>query len=266
MVKGLIFDIKRYALHDGPGIRTTVFLKGCAANCWWCHNPESQSPKIEKSVRTNRFDKSVIEEEEIIGREITVDELMTEIAKDQVFFDESGGGVTFSGGEPLMQPDFLCDILKSCKQNGFTTTVDTTGYAQPDIFSSIIDLVDLFLYDIKFIDDCLHKKYAGVSNINILSNLQALINQNKSIILRLPVIPGITNQKKNIDEIINFILNLNLEENRIDLLPYHKIARHKYQKLNKDYLMGDTLEPSADDMNHLKRKFELAGLKVSLGG
>jgi len=266
MKKGLIFDIKRYALHDGPGIRTTVFLKGCAANCWWCHNPESQALEIEKSIRINRFDQRLFEEEEIIGKEMSVDELMIEISKDLVFYDESGGGVTFSGGEPLMQPNFLREILMRCKETGLTTALDTTGHAPEDVFKSIIDFVDLFLYDIKFIDDRLHQKYAGVSNINILSNLRTLVNHKKSTILRLPVIPGITDQKKNIDEILQFVLNLNRGEIEIDLLPYHKIARHKYEKLNKEYLMGDTKVPSADAMIRLKKKLEVAGLKVTIGG
>jgi len=266
MTKGLIFDIKRYALHDGPGIRTTVFLKGCAANCWWCHNPESQAPEIEKSVRINRFDQSIIEEEEIIGREISIDELMTEISKDQVFFDESGGGVTISGGEPLMQPEFLREILIRCQETGLSATLDTTGYAPSAVFDSIIDFVDLFLYDIKFIDDRLHQKYAGVSNNNILTNLKTLVKKKKSLILRLPVIPGITDQKKNIEEILYFILNLKQGGMKIDLLPYHKIARHKYEKLNKEYLMCNTNLPSSDTMNLLKKKFEAAGFKVNIGG
>jgi len=266
MIKGLIFDIKRYAIHDGPGIRTTVFLKGCAANCWWCHNPESQSMTIEKSLRINRFDQSTVEEEELIGREITVDELIKEISKDQVFYDESGGGVTFSGGEPLMQPDFLRESLGRCQQAGLSTTLDTTGYTQPDIFSSILNFVDHYLYDIKFIDDLLHQKFAGVSNVNILTNLHTLINQHKSITLRFPVIPGITDQEKNIDEIIKFVLNLNQGEIEINLLPYHNIARHKYDKLNKEFLMGETPVPSVDAMSNLKKRIEVAGLKVTIGG
>jgi pyruvate formate lyase activating enzyme len=266
MTKGLIFDIKRYALHDGPGIRTTIFLKGCAANCWWCHNPESQALKIEKTTRINRFDQSIVEEEEVIGREISVEDLMKEISKDQIFFDESGGGITISGGEPLMQPEFLHQILQRCQQTGFSTTLDTTGYAPPEVFSTIIDFVDLFLYDIKFIDDRLHKKFAGVSNINILSNLKNLVKQKKAVILRFPVIPGITDQERNIDEILEFVLNLNQGGIKIDLLPYHKIARHKYEKLNKEYLMSDTNVPSSDSLNQIKNKMEQAGLKVGIGG
>jgi pyruvate formate lyase activating enzyme len=229
-------------------------------------NPDSQYPNIAKSTRIDRFDQSIIKEEEVIGREVSVEDLMTEISKDQVFFDESGGGITFSGGEPLMQPEFLRQILQKCQQSGFSTSLDTTGYALPEVFSSIIDFVDLFLYDIKFIDDSLHKKFAGVSNVNILLNLQNLVKQKKPVILRFPVIPGITDQKKNIDEILHFVLKLNQGGITIDLLPYHKIARHKYEKLNKEYLMGDIKVPSDESMSQLKNKMEQAGLKVSIGG
>jgi pyruvate formate lyase activating enzyme len=266
MEKGIIFDIKRYALHDGPGIRTTVFFKGCAATCWWCHNPESQEMNFEKTCRINRIDQKSIEEEEVIGKEMTVSEVMEEISKDQVFYDESGGGVTFSGGEPLMQPDFLNELLIQCQKVGFSTTLDTTGYAPFDVFSRICENVDLFLYDIKFIDDRLHQKYTGVSNHKILKNLRHLVKDNKNVILRFPVIPGITDEQKNIEDILQFVVNLNQEELQIDLLPYHKIARHKYEKLNKEYLMGKTDLPSTDDLNQIKNKLHAKGLKVRIGG
>jgi pyruvate formate lyase activating enzyme len=266
MKKGIIFDIKRYALHDGPGIRTTVFFKGCAATCWWCHNPESQDLKIEKALRINRFDQNIFEEDEIIGKTMTVAEVIKEISRDQVFYDESGGGVTVSGGEPLMQPDFLQDLLIQCKNSGFSTTLDTTGYAPAKIFAPISDVVDLFLYDIKFIDDKLHLKYTGVSNKNILTNLNMIIKNNKDVILRFPIIPGITDQKKNIDEILQYILNLNHGGLQIDLLPYHKIARHKYDKLSKQYLMGDTDLPTEDHMLAIKTKIESVGLIATIGG
>jgi pyruvate formate lyase activating enzyme len=266
MTKGIIFDIKRYALHDGPGIRTTVFLKGCAATCWWCHNPESQEVSIEKTRRINRFDQNAVEEEEIIGKEMSVEEVITEICKDQIFYDESEGGVTFSGGEPLMQPDFLQELLLACQKIGLSTTLDTTGYAPFDVFTPISETVDLFLYDIKFIDDRLHQKYTGLSNTYILKNLEHLITQNKNVILRFPVIPGITNQKQNIEDILQYIVNLNRRGMQIDLLPYHKIARHKYEKLNKEYLMEETHQPSDDEMKKMKEKFEDAGLIVTIGG
>lgn len=266
MTRGLIFDIKRYALHDGPGIRTTVFFKGCAATCWWCHNPESQEMSIETVNRTNRFDQTSVEEQEILGREMTVDEVMEEILKDQIFYDESGGGVTFSGGEPLMQPDFLHELLMESQNAGLSTTLDTTGYAPADVFNRISEDVDLFLYDIKFIDDRLHQKYTGLSNKYILKNLHHLFSSEKALILRFPVIPGITDQEKNIDEILKYILNLSQERIQFDLLPYHKIARHKYDKLNKENLMADTEQPSNDEMIQLKEKIESAGLSVTIGG
>ncbi len=266
MTTGIIFDIKRYAIHDGPGIRTTVFLKGCAATCWWCHNPESQSPDIEKVMRNNRFDDSVFEEVEIIGKQVTVDAIMAEVKKDQVYFDESGGGVTFSGGEPLLQAGFLRELLLASQKIGIHTSLDTTGYAPTDVFNSIIDLVDLFLYDIKFIDDHLHQKYAGVPNINILNNLRTLVKMQKAVRLRLPLIPDITDSGKNIDEIARFIVNLSPGGMDIDILPYHKIARHKYEKLNKVYLMGESEFPSEQKMHKLKKTLETFGLNVSIGG
>lgn len=266
MTTGIIFDIKRYALHDGPGIRTTVFLKGCAASCWWCHNPESQNPEIEQAMRNNRFNESVFKEVEEIGKEMTVQEVMIEINKDRVYFDESGGGVTFSGGEPLLQADFLRELLIACRTAGIQTTLDTTGYASADVFSSILDYVDLFLYDIKFIDDHLHQKYTGLSNTTILQNLITLIKMNKLIRLRLPVIPGITDGKKNIEEIARYIVNLSPGGMEIDILPYHKIARHKYEKLNKEYLMGKKEAPSKIEMDKIKKTLESFGLEVSIGG
>jgi len=266
MTTGIIFDIKRYAIHDGPGIRTTVFLKGCAATCWWCHNPESQSSEIEKAVRNNRLDDINYEETEIIGKKMTVQEVMAEIQKDLVFYDESGGGVTFSGGEPLLQADFLRELLLACQLSGIQNTLDTTGYAPRDVFHSIIDHVDLFLYDIKFVDDQLHQKYAGVSNTVILDNLNTLIMMKKSIRLRLPIIPNFTDGEKNIDEIAKFILKLNPGGMDIDMLPYHKIARHKYEKLNKEYLIGQTEVPSKLKMQQLKKTIEAFGHNVSIGG
>ena len=148
--KGIIFDIKKYALHDGPGIRTTVFLKGCPLNCWWCHNPEGQNPEPERFLTNQTVN------HEIIGREVTVDEVIAEIEKDRIFYDESGGGATFSGGEPLMQPDFLKNLLTACQIRDISTVLDSCGYAAWEIIEKIKDKVDLFLYDLKMIDDKKH--------------------------------------------------------------------------------------------------------------
>lgn len=163
-VKGTIFDIKKFALHDGPGIRTTIFLKGCPMRCPWCHNPESQNPEPEAMTATNLPGGNRPVVQEIVGRQVTVREVMWEIRKDLLFYDESGGGVTFSGGEPLMQPKFLTALLTASKRSGIRTALDTTGYAPWIELENILPLVDLFLYDLKFIDDSLHQKYTGVSN------------------------------------------------------------------------------------------------------
>ena len=266
MTTGIIFDIKRYAIHDGPGIRTTVFFKGCAASCWWCHNPESQSSGIQKVIRKNKFENSVFEEAENIGRIVTVKEVMAEISKDQIYYDESGGGVTISGGEPLLQAEFLQALLLACQKTGIQTTLDTTGLAPANVFNSITSLVNLFLYDIKFIDDNLHQKYTGVSNTSILHNLMSLIKKEKPVRLRLPIIPDITDSEKNLDEIAKFIVNLSPGGMNIDILPYHKIARHKYEKLDKEYRMGVSKVPCDHRMQEIKNRLETFGHNVSIGG
>jgi len=266
MDKGIIFDIKRFALHDGPGIRTTIFMKGCAASCWWCHNPESQSEGVEKAIRRNVFDGCIFEEEENIGKKITIAEVMAEITKDLIFYNESGGGVTFSGGEPLVQADFLNEVLRCCLKQGIHTTLDTTGYAVQNIFESIMHKVDLFLYDLKFVDESLHQKYTGVSNENILNNLHLLVRNKKSIIIRFPVIPGITDSKSNIETLLSYIAEIKKNLLGIDLLPYHKIAGHKYAKLQKENLMSGTREPSKASLEKMKDIFEKTGLPVKIGG
>ena len=265
MNSGIIFDIKRFAVHDGPGIRTTIFFKGCLAHCWWCHNPESQSSEIQSVIKTNKLDDLIFEENEIVGRQITADELLTEINKDTVYFDESGGGVTFSGGEPLMQPEFLESILKLCKEENIHATLDTTGYCSPEIIQSIYKYVDLFLYDLKIIDDKLHQKYTGLSNAQILENLKFLQNKEKNIIIRFPVIPDVTDTKTNINQILDY-LNSKNGISEINILPFHKIANHKYTRFQIENKMNKTKEPSKEEITGIKKRFESTGFKVSVGG
>src|SRR6056297_2087907 len=157
-----IFDIKHFAVHDGPGIRQTIFFKGCPLNCWWCHNPESQNKTPENYTQTNKLDGKTFRKEATLGYQISVEELIKIIVGDQIFFEESGGGVTFSGGEPLMQSDILLEILKRCKENNIHTCIDTTGFASGETLQVIAEKNDLFLYDLKLIDDELHQKYTGV--------------------------------------------------------------------------------------------------------
>jgi len=265
MISGLIFDIKRFAVHDGPGIRTTIFFKGCLAHCWWCHNPESQSAEIQSVKKTNKLEELIFEENETVGREISIDALFTEIKKDAVYYDESGGGVTFSGGEPLMQPEFLESILKLCKQENFNTTLDTTGYCSPEIMQSIHKYVDLFLYDLKIVDDKLHQKYTGLSNTQIFENLKFLQRKKKNLIIRFPIIPDVTNTESNINQIIDF-LKSNNSINEINILPFHKIANHKYTRFQIENKMKKTKEPSKEEINRIKKQFESAEFKVSVGG
>lgn len=253
-VKGIIFDIKRFAVHDGRGIRTTVFFKGCPLNCWWCHNPESQKKEPED-----------IPGRETIGKKVSIEYVLAEIEKDRVFYDESRGGVTFSGGEPLMQPVFLKALLKACKERDIHTTLDTCGYASTQIFNSIIDKVDLFYYDLKLMDDELHKKYTGVSNRQINRNLQTLAARGKEVVIRFPVIPGITSKSKNIEEIAEFISSLKTIK-EIHLLPFHRTAEEKYRKLQKENRLKDLVSPTKKRMEEIKKHFEQCGFKVNIGG
>lgn len=264
--RGVIFDIKHYAVHDGPGIRTTVFLKGCPLRCWWCHNPESQSADIETvELPVTWSDGTSFIEREVIGREVSVPEVMQEVEKDIIFFDQSGGGVTFSGGEPLSQPDFLEELLVCCREQDIHTAVDTSGYAPRDIITRIAENVDLFLYDIKLVDDTLHRKHTGVSNRVPLENLAALAQNSAQVIVRFPVIPGITDTPGNIAGIISLLRETD-GLNRINLLPYHTIADGKYKKLSKDMKMPDIPSMAPGQLAALQAQFESNGLIATIGG
>jgi pyruvate formate lyase activating enzyme len=251
---GVIFDIKRFAIHDGRGIRTTVFFKGCPLNCHWCHNPESQKKEPEETPA-----------KKTIGQRVSVDEVMAEIEKDILFYDESGGGVTFSGGEPLLQVLFLKALLDECKKRDIRTILDTSGYAASHIFDSIIDKVDLFHYDLKLMDNELHRKYTGVTNRQINENLKTLSRRKKNVVIRFPVIPGITDTPENLTEISEFISSLK-GINKIDLLPYHRTAADKYRRLNKEYLLDGLIPPAKKEMTELKDYFTALGFKVKIGG
>ena len=262
---GIIFDIKHFAVHDGPGIRTTVFFKGCPLNCWWCHNPESQSTSIEKiNANTPRFegDKHC---KEIIGKEVSVSEVVNELVKDIIFYNESNGGITFSGGEALMQPDFLYALLKKCKEQEIHTCLDTSGYADKVVLEQIIDLVDLFLYDLKILNEAEHLKYTGVSLKPIISNLEYLCEKNKEVIVRIPIIPTITDTDENIELLGAYISSLQCIK-RVDLLPYNKMGEDKYRRLSKPYLLNNIETQSQARMDLIKEKFESFNLNVKIGG
>ncbi len=298
MAKGLIFDIIRYAIHDGPGIRATVFFKGCPLRCQWCHNPEGQESKPEIIIKEERCaaecdrclsicpqgaiskkgrsiivdrtkcdscgkckDVCVYETLDIIGREMTVQDVLKEVEKDRVFFDESGGGVTFSGGEPLMQPDFLQALLKEFKNSGIQTTVETSGYTSSEILDSISENVDLFLYDLKIIDPKKHKDYAGVSNEIILENLRRLSKKGKKIIIRIPVIPGVNDDREDIKRIADYLRSLKTIK-QINLLPFHRGGVQKYKRLGKKNLTESLQPPSSDKINEIKKIFIDSGFLI----
>jgi pyruvate formate lyase activating enzyme len=266
MPQALIFDIKRFAVHDGPGIRTTVFMKGCPLSCWWCHNPESQSLKpITVDVERKLNGKGIMAKK-TYGEQIGLGDLMERILRDQLFFEESGGGVTFSGGEPLMQPVVLEALLKQCKARGLHTTVDTCGYAKQEYFERIIEHTDLFLFDLKNMDANLHRKYTGVDNGPILSNADYLLGKGARVIFRIPVIPGINTTEDELGRLLSFIDERKDRLEEVHLLPYHRIAGNKYTRLKMKQALAHVKEPDQAYMEALADRFGTTGLKISVGG
>lgn len=297
---GTVFDIRKYSVHDGPGIRTTVFFKGCPLSCLWCHNPEGQSraPEIMyrqarciqcdtckyichvgaiqrrdgvTSIDTSRCDLcgDCLEEcfaggLEMAGRTVTVSQVMQEIESDIIFYDQSGGGVTFSGGEPLLQPVFLKALLEACRLKGIHTAVDTSGYTSWKTLDALRGMVDLFLYDLKVMDETRHKEYTGVPNRLILQNLRRLSEHGERLIVRMPIIPGLNDQPENIEQSGRFLSSLASLE-RVDLLAYHKIGLAKYDSLQKGYSLKDTQPPSDERMSELAGLLNTFGLQVKIG-
>lgn len=271
-MKGIIFDIEHGSFVDGPGIRTTVFFKGCNLRCAWCHNPESQSSKPQmmfykdKCIGCGKCEQvcpySLKKCEfcgkcelfcpknarKIVGKEYTPDEVLEEIIRDKVFFENSGGGVTFSGGECMLQIDFLCELLKRCKENGIHTAVDTAGNVKWECFEKIMPFTDLFLYDIKAYNFEAHKKWTGVDNKLILENLSKLLKISK-VWIRIPIIPNVNDDEKEIVLIKEFLMNNGYPE-KIELLPYHKMGENKFSALGKQTVAFDV--PSKEIMEKLK--------------
>ena len=258
--QGVIFDIKHYAVHDGPGIRTTVFFKGCPLNCWWCHNPESQNIDPEEIKISDK--NYLLNDSETLGVKKSLTEVMKEIHKDRIYYEESNGGVTFSGGEPLFQIDFLLALLKDCKASGYHTAVDTAGCTNSSVLMKIIDYVDLFLYDLKLIDDNKHKEYTGQSNKQILDNLRLLIDEGKEVIIRIPIIPTINDSKIEIEKFGKTLIELKISS--LELLPFHKIGEEKYRRLNKLNRMKDIQPPTKERMKEIKSQFEKFGFHVKI--
>jgi len=266
MSTGIIFDIKRYAIHDGPGIRTTVFLKGCPLQCLWCHNPEGQSLQPEPIIRETVASTSAgTLEYETAGRVVSLGSVIEEIEKDILFYDESGGGVTISGGEPLMQPAFLKAVLAACKDRDIHTAIDTCGYASHEALDSIMDMVDLFLFDLKLMDENEHTRYTGQSNRLILDNLREIAVRRKQVIIRFPVVPGITDTDENVSRLVDSLSSLNTIT-CVSLLPYHKMAGPKYVKLRRPNDIERLEPPSKEKLDSIKARLERRGVRVTVGG
>jgi len=267
VMKGLIFNIKRYAIHDGPGIRVTFFLKGCPLGCWWCHNPEGISPVQQVAERIDRIGDREFRVNEQVGRYYSIDDVMGIVEKERVFLEESGGGVTFSGGEPLMQGKFLAEILAVLSDNGIHTTVDTSGQADRSVIDSILENTDLFLFDIKHLDPEVHMKYMGVSNTKILDNYRYIIEKGKKVFVRIPIIPGHNDDEMHLEKLLDFLQGFKGSSvSEIDLLPYHKIGMSKYRRFGMEFKMNGVERPSSERMNQLKDFFSSTGFKVKIGG
>jgi pyruvate formate lyase activating enzyme len=256
-MSGIIFDIKRFAIHDGPGIRTSIFFKGCPLSCWWCHNPESRKTEIEQLNFKFKGKNQ-------IGWETSPERLLTDVEKDRPFYEQSNGGITFTGGEPLMQPDFLIETAKLLKQNYLHLCLDTSGFASTKIFQDASQYFDLFLFDLKHLDEN-HIKYTGVSNNVILKNLEYLVENKKEVHIRFPLIPKINDDSKHLENIASYLTHLKDIKN-LNLLPYHKIAQGKYEKLNFENKMKVTQEPSKTEVENIKSFFEEKGFAVKIGG
>lgn len=265
MEKGVVFDIKRFAVNDGPGIRTAVFLKGCPLRCLWCHNPEGISRHIEPSTKTVKVDGKAYVMPYNIGYEVSADELAMEIMKDQIFMEESGGGVTFSGGEPMLQHRFLGEVLKRLHRRGIHTAVDTSGLASWDFFERTIPYTDLFLYDLKCIDDERHLRFTGVSNATILDNLARLAERRFPVHIRVPVIPTFNFDEDEMMRILSHIITLN-NVMRVDLLPYHTIAQSKYERLGISCSLFEEKSLSHDDLLPYLEWLSKRGVTATIGG
>lgn len=301
MQEGLVFDIKKFSIHDGPGIRTTVFLKGCPLACAWCHNPEGQLPAPQLLLRPKRCivcgsceelcpegaisrtesgyttDTDICklcgtctevcpaEARELVGRRMSIRQVMEEIQKDQLFYDESGGGVTFSGGEPLMQPHFLLALLEMCGELDIHRAVDTSGLVDEDLLLEVARETDLFLYDLKHIDTAKHRVYTGVSNAIILKNLIKLVASDTPVTIRFPLVGGVNDDDENVHATASMVRSLP-KPCQVSLLPYHKHAQDKHWRFGMSYRLSKGGAVAEERLEEISRVFSSYGLQVRIGG
>ncbi len=301
--KGVIFNIQHYSIHDGPGIRTTVFLKGCPLRCFWCQNPESQASQpqiffnaekctgcgkcvdscpegaiqlIEGKSQTDRSLCKGIgkcaeicpnEARSLMGRYVTAGEVFKEVNGDALFYRNSGGGVTLSGGDPIDQPDFTISILTLCRDAGLHTAIDTCGYAPWETLRRILEYVDLVLYDLKHMDPASHKRYTGVSNELILENAKRIHGDlGLDMLARVPIVPGYNDSLENLKRTAVFIANELGTGIGVRLLPYHRLGEAKYERLEEPEKSAPIHPPGDEHVEEIKEIFESFGLRVNLGG
>lgn len=296
-MNGNIFNIQKFSINDGPGIRTTVFFKGCNLRCIWCHNPESWSPKKQILFAPNKciscgkcFEVCPVNAHQMIngervflrdlcqgcgkcaetcyaealtlsGKSMSVEEVMEEVIKDKPFYDNSGGGVTFSGGECMLQIEFLKKLLIECKKLGLNTAIDTSGDVPWEYLKAIIEYVDIFLYDIKVFDEEKHKEVVGISNKRIIENLKKLGKENTHIFIRTPIIPGVNNTKEEMENIALLLKNIN-NIDLIELLPFHHLGKNKYENMGLEYKVKDIVPPTDEEINRLSEPFKKHGLNI----
>lgn len=299
---GWVFDIRRYSVHDGPGIRTTVFLKGCALRCAWCHNPESQSAEPQLLYRADRCilcgecveacsvgavalhddrvttdparcelcgacaDACPTDARAVVGRRMRADEVLEAIEHDRLFYDESGGGATFSGGEPLHQPEFIRSLLVGCRERGIHSALDTSGHAPPATFLDIARLADLVLFDLKHMDAALHRAGTGVGNDLILGNLRRLSAAAAGeVVVRIPLVPGFNDTASNLQRTASFVAALDTVP-PVQLLPFHTAAQEKHRRFGLPYRQRDAEAHTETALSTFRSWFERAGLRAAIGG
>jgi len=300
--KGLIFNIQRLSIHDGPGIRTLVFMKGCPLRCLWCDNPEGQLMRPEilfseircikcwkcvdicpinaitkqgNAIKLNRnicnecgkcAEICYAEAIRIIGKWVIVEEVLNEVKKDTIFYEVSRGGVTVGGGEPTMQPEFVTQLLKACKEHGIDTAIETCGYTKWENLKKMLKHLDMIFYDIKHMDNEKHQILTGKPNELILENLKKLSQETVPIIVRIPVVPGYNDQEENIKSTAEFISKLGDSITRVELLPYHRLGISKYKQLGREYKLNDVKPPTKEKLQDIANIIEMYGLKIRIGG
>ena len=254
--KGRIFNIQRFSIHDGPGIRTIVFFKGCYLRCAWCCNPESQEYSLQTLIENGK--------EKTVGQDVTVEELLPEIMADEPYYRRSGGGVTLSGGEMLGQHKFAAALLNACQENGLHTAVESTAYAPFEKIAEVLPYIDLFMMDVKHMDSAKHKEYTGVSNELILENGKRIAESGTPLIIRTPVVPTVNDTAEDIRAIARYAASIGAQE--FHLLPYHRLGSDKYIGLGRQYSLKELQPPTAEKMQYLLSVAEECGIKCQIGG